>query len=173
MIKYCFNLLILILFPVFAFCDNTAQVEKPKANTHISKANSFAKSKKYSEALEELSKALEIEPDNARIYKIRGNVYYAQRDYKKSLADFNKVIAMKPSAAAYRDRAIVQHSVGNKDQAKKDIGRSLSMDPKDSFAQKVKGKIAGGGEGKAKSPSKDSAKGKKGTWISNKKAGRA
>lgn len=109
---------------------------------HISAGNNLAKSGNYSQALTELNQAIAKDPNNARAYKLRGNVYYAMGDYVQSLRDLDQVVNLVPdSVNAYCDRAIAHSMVGNHGLALTDIEYALKLKPTSSFAQAVRAKI--------------------------------
>jgi tetratricopeptide (TPR) repeat protein len=68
----------------------------------------------YRAAIEDLSRAIEIDPEFAPAYLNRGTAYEAMGDYAKAIADFNKALEINPRyALAYHNRAIVCGALGD------------------------------------------------------------
>lgn len=58
--------------------------------------------------LEDLDKAIELNPKFARAYSLRADEYFADREYDKAIAYYNKVIELEPANVyPYRRRADV------------------------------------------------------------------
>ncbi|HNW44929.1 MAG TPA: tetratricopeptide repeat protein [Elusimicrobiales bacterium] len=88
-------------------------------------------------ALENLARAIELDPGYAGAYIARGIIYadkgYLDRgQYQQAISDFSKAIELAPgSAAAYALRAGAYAGKGEHDPAIADYTRSLRLDPKD------------------------------------------
>ncbi|RIB20069.1 hypothetical protein C2G38_2081734, partial [Gigaspora rosea] len=52
---------------------------------------------KYNEAIEDLTRLLEIEPDNTIALKYRGEINYMMKRYNESIADLEKLLRIKPN----------------------------------------------------------------------------
>ncbi|HEY9790729.1 MAG TPA: hypothetical protein V6D22_10045 [Candidatus Obscuribacterales bacterium] len=64
---------------------------------------------------------LETNPNNYDAYMKRGYAYYTMFNSDKALADYTSAIALKPYLAEpYKQRAIVEYSLGQNDLAKQD-----------------------------------------------------
>ncbi len=64
--------------------------------------------KQYSEAIEDLTKAIEIDPDNYRVYDLRGSAYKSLKQFDRALSDYNRALEINPQFDnAYRNRAHV------------------------------------------------------------------
>ncbi|MDR2734326.1 MAG: tetratricopeptide repeat protein [Spirochaetota bacterium] len=86
----------------------------------------------YTQAFNDMNAAIEIDPYNDAAYNKRGNIYFRQGNFDKALADFSKAIAMKPSAAAYTNRAslYLYTNEKNTDLVQQDIQRALRCNGK-------------------------------------------
>ena len=52
--------------------------------------------KEYGKAIDDLSKAIELDPNNALTYTMRGAVYVIKKEYQKGVDDFTKAISLRP-----------------------------------------------------------------------------
>jgi tetratricopeptide (TPR) repeat protein len=68
-----------------------------KASVNFRRGMELIKADKIDEGIDYLSRALETEPNNARIYFNRGFAYYTKKDYVKAQADFNSSLKINPS----------------------------------------------------------------------------
>ena len=92
--------------------------------------------KKYSEAIENYSKAIELNPEFAEAYNNRGNTYYAQGNLNQAISDYNKVIELNPiSSMAYNARGNAYSSRGDISQAIADYKKALELDPNNEDAR--------------------------------------
>ena len=74
---------------------------------HSRRGNQRLFARKYDEAIEEYNKAVELKPDYAPIYSIRGYAYRIKGDFEAAIKDYNKLIELRPdNADAYCDRGI-------------------------------------------------------------------
>ena len=53
--------------------------------------------KEYKKAIDDYSKAIDIEPENAEYYCNRGRVYSIIGEYDKALADYGRAIELEPN----------------------------------------------------------------------------
>ena len=60
---------------------------------------SYAKQTKYTEAIMDYTRVIELDPSNAHAYHNRGISYDKVGDFEKAIADFTKVRDQSPSAA--------------------------------------------------------------------------
>ena len=51
---------------------------------------------RYQEALEDINKSIELDPEYARAYKNRGIAYYFLGQNESAIADFQKALEMDP-----------------------------------------------------------------------------
>lgn len=135
------NLILNILLGLF-FIGVGSQASASQNSSPVEVGNFFAKQGKYSEALNSLNEAIQINPTGARAYKIRGHVYFAMGDYAQAFTDLDHVVALVPNNAnALVDRAIVYSVMGNHGLALADVERALALKPSSSFAQAVRKEI--------------------------------
>ena len=88
--------LLLMAFPAHGQSYVTATTAKPKAQKSYQLAVEAGMGTRYARALEELKKALELEPNfiDALIY--RGSVQYDLQEYRLAQADFERALELDP-----------------------------------------------------------------------------
>jgi tetratricopeptide (TPR) repeat protein len=87
--------------------------------------------KDYAGAIQDLNKAVELNPKNAIAFNNRGNAKIDLRDYSGAIEDFNRAIELNPkNAAAYANRGNAK-SKGKNDYkgAMADFEKAIELDP--------------------------------------------
>ena len=106
---------------------DTAPVEmttKPAVD-YLYLGNANLKKGKYVMAIENYSKAITINPQNASIYNYRGYAYYMRGQYDKAIADFTKAIKLNPhDAVIYNSRGNAYSAMGNVEKAIPDFEKA-------------------------------------------------
>lgn len=94
------------------------------------------------QALAECDKALEIDPQSAEAYCVRGRAWTLKHEYKKAIADLDKAIAINSkSAEAYSNRGDARLGLDDLDKALADCDKALSLDPKLAEAHFTRGMV--------------------------------
>jgi tetratricopeptide (TPR) repeat protein len=87
-----------------------------------------------SEAVAELSKAIELKPDLLDAWQTRGLVYYNLKQWDKAIADCDKVLELFPKDTwALGQRAYCQTNLKQWDKALADYDKVLELDPKNAW----------------------------------------
>jgi tetratricopeptide (TPR) repeat protein len=73
---------------------------------YVNKGAVFQKQNDFNNALENYSKALEINKTNPNVFVYRGNLYYKKENYDKALSDFQKVLDLDPN------NHVAQYNIG-------------------------------------------------------------
>lgn len=82
----------------------------------------------YQGAIEDYSKSLNLDPDNAETYNYRGTAYFRLGNYQKALLDFDRAIGLKPDlAVAYYNRGYVRQELGDKKGAIEDFRQGATL----------------------------------------------
>src|SRR5437867_2948659 len=93
-------------------------------------------------AIADLSKAIDLKPDDADLYFNRGNAWAAKEDHEKAINDYTKAVELKPSlAAAYMYRGDSQNRKGDPIGAMLDYGKAIELNSKDAEAYYRRGTI--------------------------------
>lgn len=80
-------------------------------------------------AVQDFSKALQLNPKNAGAYARRGDALARLKDFKGALADFNQAIKLEPdNAITYVGRAIAKAETNDREGALKDFDQSLKLE---------------------------------------------
>ena len=87
--------------------------------------------------LEDATKSIHLNPNDADAYYLRGNAYDYLGQYEKALRDYNKAIQLDPNNAdAYNCRGMVYAFFRKYEKAKADYRKALTIDPDHNIAKK-------------------------------------
>ena len=78
------------------------------------------------------TKAIELNPDNATAYSIRGTIYYRLNDFNSAVADFNKAISL--NSGDYRNfynRGLTHVKLNDFRKAIEDFSGAIQLNPND------------------------------------------
>ena len=91
----------------------------------LKKALSLWDGEKYTDpkkAIEYLSNAIKLQPDDADAYNSRGNAYYKLGQYQRAIEDYNEVIRLKPDHVnAHYSRGNTYYKLGQYQRAMEDL----------------------------------------------------
>src|SRR4030067_699181 len=83
---------------------------------------------KHDKAIEDYSKSIDMNPNNAEAYGNRGLIYYKKGQYDRAIEDFNKAIAINPNDAdAYRNRGRAYYDKGFMEKAMADFQKACDL----------------------------------------------
>lgn len=97
---------------------------------YVNRAYIFEKQGENSKAIDDCTKAITLQPNDWRAYKVRGNARGLQKDYNGAIADLSTAINLHSDAKCYALRAICYQKLGNRKDAKNDFTRATELDPK-------------------------------------------
>src|ERR1041384_3006440 len=66
---------------------------------HTNRGVRFARDKQYDKAVEEFTKAIELQPNDAKNYRNRAQAYRLNNQPDKAVADYSKLIELAPDDA--------------------------------------------------------------------------
>jgi tetratricopeptide (TPR) repeat protein len=82
----------------------------------------------YTEAIEELTKAIQLNPVLAQAYNARGFEYFKLKQYSKAIADFDQATRVYPGYGnAYVNRAAAKRAAGDRAGAEADQARARQL----------------------------------------------
>jgi len=114
------------------------------AREYFDRADRHSMNHEYEAQLEDLNKAIELDPSLAAAYMERGNLYSMnlpkeRGGYEKALADFTRVLELKPNDASARwNRATYYRSLGQYDKAVEDWTTYIEGDT--DFSRQLEGR---------------------------------
>lgn len=102
------------------------------AKDRVKRGDAAAAKGNFSQAFEEITKAIEFAPDYAYAYFDRGSIYlFIRKDYVAAIADFDKAISLDPNYfGAYNGRGLAFHNSKQYEKAISDFSKSLELKPK-------------------------------------------
>lgn len=122
----CLCLFTLLAVVPFAFQSARADT----ADDLLKAAEAALAKKQIEEALKLASKAISLDPKNARAHYVRGVVYELSQRHAEAVADFDKAIALEPKAAdAYDYRGSAHFKLGHIKESLADFDKFLELKP--------------------------------------------
>jgi len=105
-------------------------------NIHYKKGDEALKNKKFEEALDLFTKAIEVEPDNAAIFGERAICYLNLDKINMALFDMDTAIKLQPNYGyRYAARAFVRSNIKDFTGAIKDYEKAIELDPEDDISR--------------------------------------
>jgi len=114
----------------FTLYDHTLTVTDYNWVVYSNRGAAFGGLGNYGQAIEDLSRAIEIKPSHVKAYYNRGVAYNRLGNYRQAIEDLNKAIESKPShAEAYNNRGNAYSGLGNYRQAIEDYNKAIENNP--------------------------------------------
>ena len=89
----------------------------------------------YDRAIEDLTQAIRLAPDNAQTYIERGVAYMENGDNDRAIEDYNQAIRLSPNyASAYLNRGVAYRNKGDIEKAIADYTEAVRLNPNDADA---------------------------------------
>jgi tetratricopeptide (TPR) repeat protein len=82
----------------------------------------------FAKALDNYTKALELEPSNVPALLSTARLYERQQQHEEATDFFRKAIAVNPDAVTYNELAMAYHAQGRSVEAKEAIQKAIQMD---------------------------------------------
>ncbi len=110
---------------------------------HLEAGNKKLAAEDVKGAIEEYSKAIQLDPAFAPAYYIRGVAWGRQGDGKAAIADFSRCLELDPkNAFAWSKRGLERYFLGELDAARADLDRGLELYADDALSTYVRGLVA-------------------------------
>jgi Flp pilus assembly protein TadD len=92
------NTIFNVVFVTLAFFSVTV-ASCQNAKTLMESGKAAFEKEDYDRAIADYTKAIQLEPNNAEAYKLRGDAYAGKGDLDRAIADLSKVIQFDPDDA--------------------------------------------------------------------------
>ena len=83
----------------------------------------------FDQALVDIDAAIQLAPDWAEAYQLRGEIRYAGRDDTGAVADYTRSLELKPSDAAYHGRGVSYLILGDRQRGMADLDEAIRLNP--------------------------------------------
>jgi tetratricopeptide (TPR) repeat protein len=121
---------------VFASCKKESPIRL------FDKGIGLLSSDSYKEAIYYLSRAIEIDPEYAEAYYVRGLTYFKMKNYEEAIADFTRCIDYNPThAKAFISRGYAYEEIKDFRKAISNYTKVIEIDPSNSFCYYLRGSI--------------------------------
>jgi len=138
--KMFLSLLAILLAYLFAGCLPSFDA---KAEEHFYKGIEYRRQGDNNAALEEFTRAIEIDPKYYFAYYNRALVYHQIGDLESSLANYNKAIELNPDNAYWIiERGFLYMELGDREQAINDLERARELGIPPEYRQRVEEALA-------------------------------
>jgi tetratricopeptide (TPR) repeat protein len=85
------------------------------AKGYHSRGTAYTQKKEYDVGIADLSKAIELDPNNLKFYHRRAWAYYVSGNAVYGLADIDRIIASKPKEAEFHEvRGLLLEDIGRR-----------------------------------------------------------
>lgn len=102
-------------------CSELIRLNPANASGYLKRGKAYYENGNYDQAIADYTKAIEINPNDADYYKIRGDAYGGKKeDLGRALSDYTKAIELAPQRSGLFVRRGVVYA------AKKDYGRAIA-----------------------------------------------
>jgi len=117
--------------PVGVEAGIAAQSEQEDAKAHNDRGISYFQSRKFSEAISEFTKVIELDPKDALAYFWRGRSYATLGQYSQAISDLTKSIELDPkNTFVYLWRGRSYRALGQYSQTISDYTKIIELRPK-------------------------------------------
>ena len=100
----------------------------PEAEEHFSQGLEYERQAEHDLAMEEFTKAIELDPEYYYAYVNRGLVYYRLGDLESSLADYSRAIDLRGDNAYWIfERGLLYWEYGDGDMAISDLEKAIEL----------------------------------------------
>jgi len=94
------------------------------------RGNAYSELKQYEEAIEDYSKAIELNPNDAEAYNNRGTAYDELQHQEEAIGDYSKAIELDPNdAEAYNNRGNAYGELQHQEEAIGDYNKAIELNP--------------------------------------------
>jgi tetratricopeptide (TPR) repeat protein len=110
-------------------------INRLSATDWVDKGYALVTSGKNQEAVEAFTRAIELDPKDAKTYYHRGGVYGRLEDYRRAIKDFDRAIELNPKLQeAYTERGVGYGMLGDYQQSIREYDKAIELNSKDTRA---------------------------------------
>ena len=112
-------------------CNQVLKMDNKVSSAYNLKGVVYAEKNEYEKAIENMDKAVELNPkDSGYIYN-RAKMHYQFKNYPKALSDCDVAIRLEPQSDYYTLRAGIKQKTDDIEGALADVNRSIELAPND------------------------------------------
>ena len=139
--EYSISISYLVLAEKIAEDESIKEVAREElAVAYYNRGNAYVKLKESERAMEDYSKAIELNPNLAEAYNNRGNGYYELEEYERAIEDYSRAIELNPNLAkVYYNRGVAYGEQKEYERAIKDFSKAIELNPKYAVAYENRG----------------------------------
>lgn len=113
---------------LFILLLSSVSAQDKRALKLLNNSQEYYSDGKYEKALEEINKALEIQPDFGSAYQVRGNIYFSMKEYQYALMDYHWGIYFnKNYSGNYYNRGNTYYALKYYDSALADANQAIKL----------------------------------------------
>jgi tetratricopeptide (TPR) repeat protein len=110
--------------------NSTTALGKESYKDYVKRGTDYYNKGQYGQAIADLTKAIELDPQSIEAYYRRGLAYFKKGQYDEAIADITKVIELDPTqGSAYYLRGTAYLMKGQYEQAIADANKAIESDP--------------------------------------------
>ena len=79
----------------------TAVAHAEDAETYFQRGNAYFNQKQYELAIQEYTKAIQLNPNSDGAYNNRGSVYEKLKQYERAFQEYSKALQLNPNSAKF------------------------------------------------------------------------
>jgi tetratricopeptide (TPR) repeat protein len=115
--------------------NKAIEVNPSSKDNYVARAAYFRKVAKYEEAIQDFTKALEIDPNDTDILSNRGITFVnGLEQFDEGIKDFSRMIELNPKlTGAYNGRAYTYRRMDKNQEAVEDYKKIIELDPKETW----------------------------------------
>jgi tetratricopeptide (TPR) repeat protein len=126
--KARFLMLLLVTGTLVFGCAGEQTRVAGDATAYYNRGNAYADKRDYDQAIQDFTKAIELNPRNGVVYYNRGVAYGEKGQDDQAIQDFTKAIELNPRfAEAYYSRGSAYGEKGQHDQAIRDLKKACEL----------------------------------------------
>lgn len=109
---------------------STALAIRPNVSDYTYRALAHAQCGDHAAAHADLSMAIELEPDDADLYSLRGRMSVVLENQENAISDFSKAIKLDPgNSTLYKARGVAHEAMKQHDAATDDLSKAIDLSP--------------------------------------------